>query len=418
MYLGNLEPGKVVTVFNNPKINPNNCTKIIDPNTQDPYCQEAVGWPNRDAEIYLTGEEYTLITPVENADKDFASEDFVEINFTYDVEINGIKSKKSGTGWISKETLTDKLYKPMISHEPSASVTKEICPPKPSTNSVIKAPIDIVNLKEATQGLSDKKIAEDIYSRVGKCPLKPPKTLPIPLPEGNAYDRLALPKLNLSKLPTRSNGQKITSNDIINIDALARTMYGEIGGCFTKGLHYPMAVARIAINRLEKKDSYTEFINKKQNLKKPDLSQVLASPNQFNNWQHTIKAKIKTKPNEPAPEPDYVIKANPSLHQSLCPPVSMKQEFWNGKPTQDNIDRWLEAVEVATMAILDHENFMKMTDSLKGLYYYTSNVGRFGKPGEYVQVKPSIDGRKLSNTDCIEIWKETDKAHAARRQQK
>jgi len=418
MYLGNLEPGKVITIFNNYKINSNNCTILINPKTQEPYCQEAVGWPNRDAEIYLTGKEKTIITQPENIEKDFDSEDFVEINFSYDVEINGVKSKKSGTGWISKETLTDKLYKPMISHEQTTSVTKEVCPPKPSTNSVIKAPIDIANLKEPTQGLSDKKIAEDIYARVGKCPLKPPKVLSTSVLAGNTYDKLTMPLLNLSKLPTRSNGQKITRDDIINIDTLARTLYGEMGGCFTKGLHYPMAVARIAINRIKLKDSYTEFINKKQNLNKPTLSQILASPNQFNNWQHTIKAKIKTKPNEPTPDPDFIIKPNPSLHQSLCPPVSMKHDFWNGKPTQDNIDRWQEAVEIATMAVLDNEDFMKMTNSLDGLYYYTSNVGRFGKTGEYVQVKPSIDGRKLSNTDCIEIWKETDKAREARRQPK
>jgi len=417
MYLGNLEPGKVITIFNDPKVNSTNCTILTDPKTNEPYCQEAVGWPNRDAEIYLTGKEKTIPVQEDGMIKDFEIEEFVEINFSYDIEINGVKSIKSGTGWVSKDILTDKLYKPLISHETPPSTIKEVCPPKPSINSVIKAPVDILNLKDETQVLSDKKIAEDIYSRVGRCPFKPPHVMPSSLPSGNAYDKLVMPRLNLNKLPTRSNGQKITKADIINIDALARTMYGEMGGCFTKGLHYPMAVARIALNRIELKDTYTEFINKKQNLNKPTLTKILASPNQFNNWQHTYKARIKSKPNEPTPDPEYIIKPNPSLHQSLCPPTSMKHDFWNGKPTRDTIDRWQEAVEVATMAVLDHENFMKMTNSLKGLYYYTSNVGRFGRPGEYIQVKPSIDGRKLNNTSCIEIWKETDKARAARKQQ-
>ena len=81
--------------------------------------------------------------------------------------------------------------------------------------------------------------ADQLDQIVGECAIDNPQKPK--LKSGNAYDAHVLPKLKNKPLPNITNefGTPITRADLINIDALARTMYGEMANCYKHGLQYP-----------------------------------------------------------------------------------------------------------------------------------------------------------------------------------
>lgn len=138
------------------------------------------------------------------------------------------------------------------------------------------------------------------------------------------------------------------------------------------------------------------------------MSKVATSLSQFSMWQRTAWVKDKkTKKKVKGP--------NGPLHQGLCPPRIAGQPFYRKKDVasleENNI--WTNALRIATEAVLNPKKFAIRTEQVKDLHY-TSDLARkrntpeLGKGAQFInkmnQVFPVIEGRKVDNNECLEIW--------------
>lgn len=392
VYLGNLEDDDdVLTVYSEAGKNWIRCNRDTVHAKKD-NCT-VTGWPNRDADITVIGKPVVknVIDPFSGK---IIDEVFYEIEFKYPVtNSSGVQYTKEGTGYLSESVLTAKKYTPFYSKtlkELQSEIDNEVCPPD-QKKAVLKKPKEITQLSKALN--SKKFIAEstNIYESIGQCVLDNPTKAPTRFPAGNIFDSMVMPEIKASqKLDIyREDQQQVNTDDLINIDALARTLYGEMGGCFRNGLQYPMAVARIIVNRTEAKNKHSLFIKNTHVDEKPTLARVATTPSQFNNW---MKKDNENDPNGP-------------LHHSLCPPKEINKPFWNAqKASKEDVEVWKNAVRIATEAIIYPKKFKERTSDLEGIYYYTSDMGKFYN-SELITNK-KINGRPIESTRCIELWTE------------
>ncbi|MBC7465562.1 MAG: hypothetical protein H7256_06175 [Bdellovibrio sp.] len=376
-----------ITVFKTPGQNWRYCKK--DQNNLKDGCTETVGWPGRDAKITV------LSSPVTAQARDFQTgksynEEYVEIEFEYTRKgADGKMYHQKGTGFIESEYIEKKETKSFY----TAQNTKDLAPcavKKSDPQSKIKEISNsLKDLAGSITNLSLEKKADALANIVGFCPLKPPTKPPGPFDKNkNVYDQAILPTLLKSKVPPiRNEDNKLMSRDeMIQIDTLARTLYGEMAICYRRGLQYPMAVAKIIMNRTENEDRKSEFIAGPHSDKAPPLTQICTSPTQFSMWLKKINSK-----------------ANETLHHGLCPPLKPNEPFWGSdQASKFEADIWKNTMRIATEAILYPKKFKERTKEVDG-YFYTSGVGKFYKMTRHI---PSIEGKKIDRPACLEIWKE------------
>lgn len=341
-------------------------------------CSEKIATINRSASIQITGAEFKAKT-IDPFDDSLTEEIFVPVQYSFIENSNGAVKFKEGKGYLPKYLLSEKKLTAFYSAEekdnsrmPAAALTAG---PKTSSK-VVKA-------------------ANEIYEIVGECAVSPATQLPKKLPKKNIYDSLAYPRLVKHKVPALLNEkiEPMTMQDLVNIDALARTIYGEMGICFKKGLQYPIAAALVAVNRHDNKSRFKEWTStqtKRGLATVPDLTRILTTPEKFNNWM----AKNGQKPNGP-------------LHHSLCPPRFVNMPFWKSeRASQDQVDIWKNAVRIATEAVLFPKKFKSRSPATRNINFYTSGMGQYYN---FLQVFPFINDHPLEHFDCIEMWKEPNK---------
>lgn len=330
-------------------------------------CNEGPIRINRKAWIHITGPEFKGFTndPFDDAE---ITEVFVPIKYTF--------KNKTGTGYLPKYLLSEKNLLSFFSFDDDKRRM-------PAATSAKKAN----TLKAATQ----------IYDLVGECPLKDPTVMPAQLSKENVFDAYVYNKLKKQKIPKLLNEQMkpMTFDDLMNIDSLARTIYGEMGKCFRKGLQYPIAAALIAVNRAENKSRFKEWTSsqvKRKIASLPPLTRIVTTPEKFNVWKVYDGEKI-----------------NGPLHHSLCPARAVNKPFWKtDKASQAEVDIWKNAVRIATEAVMFPSKFKQRSPAMRNINFYTSGMGQYQN---YVQVFPFVNDRPLENFDCIEIWKEPGKAY-------
>ncbi len=391
VYLGNLEDDDdVLTVYSESGKNWVRCNRDTVHAKKDNCVIK--GWPNRDADIKIIGPAVVkeVIDPFSGQK---VEEIFYQVDFKYTATSStGTKYIKEDAGYLPESVLTAKRYTPFYSKtlkELQNEIDNEVCPP--SKNTVIKKPKEITELSKALN--SQKFIAESttIYKSIGQCVIDNPTKAPTRFPAGNIFDTMVIPEITSSqKLDIyREDKEQVNTDDLINIDALARTLYGEMGGCFRNGLQYPMAVARIIVNRSEAKNKHGLFIKSSHADGKPTLAKVATTPSQFNNW---MKKDNESDPNGP-------------LHHSLCPPKEINKPFWNSqKASKEDVEVWKNAVRIATEAIIYPKKFKERTSDLDGIYFYTSGMGKFYNSKLIAGKK--INDRPIDSSRCIELWTE------------
>lgn len=222
----------------------------------------------------------------------------------------------------------------------------------------------------------------------------------------NPFDRLVLPNLNaldttfVDHINSNSNQlflkSKVLLEDVVAIDALARTMYAEMGICYRHGLHYPMAVARIALNRTfaEPKTfkNYTSEVPHAPD--KSPLSKILTTPSQFNAWIPKEMVRIEGRDQKTT-----------AFKQVLCPPVSGDKEFYTGSaPKTQDQEIWMNSLRIATEAVLFSEDFMLRTRNIEGDHYTSGLVATRWHGMRKVVPAPTIEGRKISLEQCMQVW--------------
>ncbi|MFZ3229050.1 MAG: hypothetical protein WA160_02505 [Pseudobdellovibrio sp.] len=384
-YIDNIEDDdQPITVFKTAGQNWKYCTRSKD----NKDCADAIGWPNRDSKITVLGESFKAKTkdPITN---ETVIEEYTQIEFEYDrvSKVTGETLHQTGIGYVETSYLSKKktsgFYKAVNANP------KVICPPGKDAQAKIKSDTQpFKDLTASIENLTLEKKAEILAKTVGFCPLKPPTKMPSKFTAGvNVYDEKILPTLKSAPLPKikNENNKDISRDELIQIDSLARTLYGEMALCFRRGLQYPMAVARVIMNRAENKSRASEFIKPPHVADAPDLTKVCTTPSQFSMW---LK-KIDGVPNQ-------------TLHHGLCPPIEKGAPFWNSNQAPGyEYDIWKNTMRIATEAILYPIKFKKRTSEING-YHYTSGMGKFFK---MKQVIPSIEGKALDRSSCLEIWK-------------
>ncbi len=413
-YIDLVEEDQQITVFDKIGMNWKNCTKVFDPKTGKDKCKEAKGWPSRDAQITVLGEpvKAKTVDPLTGED---IEETYVKVKFKYSrLGEDDIIHDQEGEGYIELYNLSKKSRKGFFSTQNSSDKIKTFCPPDHKNPNAETKKIQEVTkpLAESIGKLDITKAAKELNQIAGFCPVKPANEFPKNLkPKVNSYDDLILPGLRSATLPKILNedGQEMSHEDLINIDSMARTLYGEMGKCFRYGLQYPIAVAKVIVNRANDKKHQKTFIQPPHDPNKPKLSKAATTLSQFSMWQKTATlVNKKTKETYTGP--------NGPLHQGLCPPRERGQPFYGSKEaSQFENDIWTNALRISTEAVLSPKQFEKRTEKLTETNYTSNlakdrNTAKLSRGARFInkmdQVFPVIEGRKIDNNVCLEVWKE------------
>lgn len=297
---------------------------------------------------------------------------------------------------------------------------------KKCTTSVMSPDIGSCDIPEITTIMNKTSFNENVevlMKKVGQC-VNPEE---IKTSESSInYDHFVLPlfrknndgKEKITAPPIlREDNKPMTQDDLINIDALARTMYGEVASCFKQGINYPLAFTQVVLNRYaatepKSKNKEDVKIAKKfasryiqgNHKESPKITKILTSPIQYSTWK-TTDVKLS--------------RPNPALRNALCPPSNDYNDFKNAKETttekknkdskkkQDktiphHVNVWHNAVQIATEAILFPKRFSKHMVGMKSdTRHFTSYMER---SAAYRQQFPIIEGRGFKKDDCVQVW--------------
>ncbi|MBC7371534.1 MAG: hypothetical protein H7326_08220 [Bdellovibrionaceae bacterium] len=372
-----LEDAQVQSVFNMPGRDWKTCD-------MDKDCK-SVGWPDNASEIEI------LTPPKKTRTYDFkekkeVEQDFVKVRYKYQraTALNSPEKGKlitqEGEGWIDAAYLTNKRRNAFFTEQPK-DFSKPICP---NPNAAAKNMKDLGDVAKAAGNLN--KVTDEIMKVTGQCVIDPRQ--PRGFESGNVYDNYVMPTILKQSVPKikKEDNTMMTSQDLVDIDSLARSIYGEMAGCFKHGLQYPMTVAKIVRNRALAKERSSEFIKPPHDSAKNSLSKVVTSSSQFNVWMKKHRDKM-----------------NPSLKMALCPPGNKDKMYWQGRnPPPGELQIWENAMRIATQAVVQPEAFDRRTNQVSG-FFYTSGMGQFYKMG---QVHPVIEDREVRKNSCLEVWME------------
>ncbi len=385
-----------ISVYAKPGENWKYCAK-----NDEGECKDAIGWLDQDSKVWVVGkkEKVETIDPFTN---EKTTEEYYPIQFEYkrkyisqDGTVKELVHERGPVAYIDASYIEFKKYHKLYS-KPGTPPPSSSPSPVPSDQgggtckltsignlekiNDVKCAVEMNNILDTAQLLKD---------RIGFCANQRGDN---PKGKYNIYDSVIIKKLRKYNVPRIKceNNQYMTQDQMINIDALARTLYGEMANCFKSGLQYPMAVARIALNRAQSEDHKEGkvFIDKSHVVDKPTLAKVLTSPKQFSVWHRIVKGR-----------------ENPPLKMALCPPREAGQTLLDGhKPSKEELAIWNHAVQIATEAVLFPVSFERRTKQLsRNDYFYTSGLGSYGKMTRVRGL--SIEGNPLSKTACIEVWR-------------
>jgi hypothetical protein len=302
--------------------------------------------------------------------------------------VKGKVYKKQGQAWIDSARLSKEKLKTFFGNDNANDRPEMDCPPLKAKNQLEEIKKHMKPATTATGNQSVKDIAEALNGTVGQCVRNPAKAGK--LPSGHPFDSMVLPSIK-RKMPnvTGPDGKALTLQQISDIDALARTLYGEMAGCYKYGLQYPTAIAKIALNRSEAPEkTKNSFMGSGNDTRAQlsDFARVLTTPSQFNVWMKMHGSDI-----------------NGSLEMALCPPSNPEKVFWqNVKPTPDEIAIWKNTMRIATEAVLFPKKFKARTASIKdNIYDYNSGSK---DPWGYKRIYPQIEGRRIDRVACMQVW--------------
>jgi len=390
-----------------------------------------VGWPDSDSKLQRVprsqAQEISAKDSVTGATRQKL---YIEVDFEYTRNVQEADGRirtisQSGRGWIETSTLRNERLKPLYTRESTSSkmpgsnlsaqnsargTDREIRSPRVSCNQTNQQRsknselLEQISRKLELDELSklDRSV-ELLRPLIGQCPLHPPNRKRADSWRGrNIYDSEVLPKftrLNPTKIPRipkeTSPGQftNATRDDLINIDTLARTIYAEMNECFKYGLQYPMAAARVAVNRAYLADqgrapaSYVG--NARQVSTKPTLAKVLTAPWQFSVWNPSGAANPRDK----------------TSLMALCPTRDNNRTNWKGsRPGPDDLYAWEKSLQIATEAVLFPAQFNRKTKNITQLYYTSKRTSFLNQAYRRPRHPPTIEGRQVDSFQCMYLW--------------
>ena len=375
-YLQIEDDDPVVSVYSEPGLNWKYCKK-----NEKGDCEEGIGWLDKKSKMWVVGPKVKAETTDPFTNKKVI-EEYYPIQFEYEREgkNNYLNKKEKGPIGYIDAALVD--FKPHKSIMKPPVTEKKHCDSKSKMSA-----LDLEDLKCALEFKSVEEASTLVRDQIGMC-----STRKEDKGKTNLYDNIILNKIMNQKPPAirTEAGTTVSPEQLAAIDSLSRTIYGEMASCFRYGLEYPMAVARIAVNRAENQKRAKEFIRGDHHSSKLPLTKVVTSPTQFNAWLRKLNADAN---------------ANPAMKMAICPPrEGVPSKIDGKKPTAQELSVWKHTVRIATEAVLFPKAFKKRTDSIKDIYFYTSNMGKFYNMK--MQKNRTIAGKPIEQTKCLELWKE------------
>jgi hypothetical protein len=403
-----------VTVSTRPGVTWQNCK-------QNPAL--CVGWPDADSKIKrVPGSKVREVEVRDPATGTTQRLPYIEVEFQYTREVKKANGQiemveQKGRGWIEASTLRSEplqaIYrKPQKKRAESSPQTssKNITPGQSCNQKGQQSHKNFEILDQVTQkiGQGDPIAQLDTSVKllkplIGKCPLIPPNRKRADAWRGrNIYDSEVLKHFDnmdtkhMPKIPKETGpGQfsHATREDLINIDTLARTLYAEMNECFKHGLQYPMAVAKVALNRAQLVDegkAPASYVNdKRQVSQKPSLAKVLTAPWQFSVWNPSGAANPNDK----------------TALMALCPTRDNSKTNWKGHQAgPDDLYAWEKSLQIATEAVLYPHNFNRKTRDVTQFYYTSKRTGFLNQDYKRPNPPPKIEGRVVDSFQCMYLW--------------
>lgn len=260
-------------------------------------------------------------------------------------------------------------------------------------------PLNEANSEIAHQALDES--VEKLKDVIGQCPLKPAKRKTEFWKDKEVYETEALPllqrtlkkiKLALPKMVKDNQVTSATSEDIYNIDVLARTIYAEMAECLQESPEYGKAVAKVALNReslVKKGTAFQHFTHTRTGQKRalPELGQVLLAKNQFSLWN------VNTGPKDQ------------SILLALCPARDNSDQNWSNQRAspRDQI-AWENALKIATEAVLFRPAFESKTKQITQ-FYFTSKMAKYdGRTRAEPKIIVGNRYKPINNSNCLTLW--------------
>ncbi len=395
MYL-DLEENERATIYSQGGLNYLNCVAANQ-------CNEVngLGWPSRNDELTFLGVTQTHYMQINSAgDYDFV--EFAKVKYLRDMPSGG---QKWVEGYIATDRLRNRRTDPVFGGKTPRRTTDRVgkndfCPGKAADSLKSDAQAILGKSKEIFNE-NVQKIADQIRDKLGKCSFDGKENITGAVP----YDKMALPSLlesarknefpvNIEKEPLEPGKKSLaTIEDFVAIDALARTLYGEMAVCHRKGLEYPLAAAAVIQNRAMAIQA------------QPALKRVYCKSN-----HHPVKNEYACVATQPIQFSTWNKSEN--IEQPLCPPSDPGKNFYPGrKPPAQEVAIWNDMVKIATEVILFPKAFKsRIAGDLNGVFHYTS-VGavpiRNTVPVDRIL---SVAGRPLVNSRCIMLHRTTTKS--------
>lgn len=356
-----------------------------------------------DSQILLRPDPFELVEPGKGK---------IEYANYYRVRLHPTKQnklKKPVEGWV---------HSGLVSNQPMPGVKAPNCPPE---TAAAQSLADIVKSAPAAGDLADEQRVDLLLPHIGSCLLqknpaqKPKETSP------SQTVQFRTPELSTNTLPLnqfvtqpwqqrmRKNKVKLDSpyplgksagtdvgatyGQMMQMDALARTCYGEIAVCHQYGYPVFASIGRITLNRAEYYQDVTQgvrtpatqhpFVLPSDAGNTPALVKVLATDRQYSIWNRDNPTQMK---------------------QVLCPPADKDQHFWSGaKPSSTELKIWRHCVNVAAQTVLDPAKLKAQTAELNEIYQYTSGVNPFNVKA-YKRVIPTVGDLKITDGKCLKFW--------------
>ena len=339
-----------------------------------------------------------------------------------------------------------------------------LIPPPPCENCT--QPLEVVKARDQKDidGESRDKaaisIGRSLMPYVGICTAQKDDNYK-PHPTKTTYDHYVKPVMERQKFPENLVGiktsQRVTRGQILEIDALARTIYGEMSGCFDiveanlaaeqkkrlispaahksdlpkydpkskrilhSGPELLMAVAAVSLRRMDEAADRlkTELAIEAAELKKqpkPPPHPNGGSSEFIDTAKYKSDLEAYIKKNQPDPPSmlinmlmtpkkfsawDWPPKLETPFLASACPPKKI-----GGGANERSVEIFQECVQVATQAVLDKERFQERTKDITAKWY-TSNLTRFHDMKKQDGVV--VEAMKLPYEECMQLWDEDPK---------
>ncbi len=184
----------------------------------------------------------------------------------------------------------------------------------------------------------------------------------------------------------RQSGATLSKEQLFAIDAMARTIYGEMRSCSDMSINYYKAVARTLLNRaaIVKNRGLTEPFVKDNALVYKDapmdklLTRVVSSDRQYSSWN----------------------KDDVNLADNLCP-------LRGDPPNQEQEAAWRSAVQVAWEAVAHRNQFLEDTKGINYTHYYSPDAMPAGQTepawavGKPKQILFQVGNETSGNKECL-----------------